>query len=122
MYNSQIVRDLLEERGLKIRDLLDRIGGPANGSFKQAFDLDIRASKLEKLSDFFGVPIDTFFDRTKNNDGPSINVSGNRRSRISVSQEVDAEGSLRALLSEKDKRIAVLEEMISLLKSSKPNE
>ncbi len=105
MYNPQKIIDLLEERRVKARDLLTFLGKNWNGSVSQVVNHDIRVSKIERIADFFQVPIDTFFDR----ETPVLNgvPSNSAAARIS---------DLECLLAEKDKRIALLEDMVSLLK------
>jgi len=46
MYNPQRIIQLLEDRGLKNKDLLDFIGKNWNGSLQQVVNGDIRVSKL----------------------------------------------------------------------------
>ena len=65
MYNGAIIRALLKERKLKIKDLLDGLNMNTGGGLRPLEDADPKASKLEELADFFGVSIDTFFIRDK---------------------------------------------------------
>ena len=114
MDNPQKVMQLLETVGAKNRDLLDFMGKNWNGSLQQVINGDIRVSKLEKIADFFGVPVDTFFDR-----GlvcPSVHIGGVKTHvhNFNVGENCDA---LRALLSEKDKRIQVLEQLVDALQA-----
>ena len=105
MYNPQKIIDLLEERRVKARDLLTFLGKNWNGSVSQVVNHDIRVSKIERIADFFQVPIDTFFDR----ETPALGTSPTSAATARVSD-------LERLLAEKDKRIALLEDMVSLLK------
>ncbi|MCM1391117.1 MAG: hypothetical protein NC216_12370 [Bacteroides sp.] len=117
MYNPQIIIDLLNERNIKNSELNEFLGYDRSVSIKQIIVADIRVSKLEKIADFFGVPVDTFFNRTQGNSkGSSVHISQTRRSSISVSQGCGDTASLNRLIAEKDKRIETLEEMVSILK------
>jgi len=117
MYNPQIIIDLLAERGIKNTELNEYLGYDKNAYIKQVIGADIRVSKLEKIADFFGVSIDTFFNRTQSkSNGSSVHISQTRRSSISVSQGCGDTESLNRLIAEKDKRIGTLEEMVSILK------
>lgn len=60
MYNPLKIAQLLKERELKSKDLMEYIGYKVQGGLIHSVGGDIRASKLEKIADFFGVPIDTF--------------------------------------------------------------
>ena len=105
MYNPQKITDLLEARRVKARDLLTFLGKNWNGSVAQVVNHDIRVSKIERIADFFQVPIDTFFDR-------ETTILGEPQSTSAAARISD----LERLLVEKDKRIALLEDMVSLLK------
>lgn len=109
MYNPQRIKDLISKHGIKNKELLVYIGKNWNGSIDAIIKGDIRASKLEKIADFFGVPIDALFDRNCPDNRP-FNLqqqSQNNESEIAV---------LKELIKEKDKRIESLNEIISLLK------
>lgn len=121
MFNKQIIYDLLEERGILHKELLEYLGKNYNGSLKQILDGDIKASNLEKMADFFGVSIDTFFDRTSSNNGIMVGGVGNKVHHLSVNSALNKEKeNLEALIEEKDKRIKILEDMIELLKVQIP--
>lgn len=120
MYNAQKIYQLLEDRKLKHKDLLDYLGKNQNGSLNQLLRGDLKASNVEKIADFFGLPVDFFFDRNPENSG--VNISGNRNHvhDFSINHTLAAENkNLEALIEEKDKRIRILEEMIELLKKDK---
>lgn len=118
MYNPQRIIQLLEDRGLKNKDLLDFIGKNWNGSLQQVVNGDIRVSKLEKIADFFQVSIDEFFDRNISVEGVYSSVSNNHLHHINVGM-TDKCRSLERIIAEKDARIATLEEMVAILKSTK---
>ncbi len=115
MYNPNKINELLEESGASKKQLLDYMGKNWNGSLKNIITGDIRVSKLEKIADFFGVPVDAFFDREPANFGLRIGGARNNVHHFSVGSDTQA---LQQLIDEKDKRIKVLEEMIEILKAS----
>lgn len=123
MFNPQKVKDLLNEAGLKYNELLKYMGKNWNGSLDYVLKGDIRVSKIEMIADFFGVPIDTFFDRDSSNNGVVVGGKGNRVHHFSVNSNVAALEKLEALvkeketlIEEKEKRIKVLEEFNESLK------
>lgn len=124
MYNPQKVRELLFDLRIKNKDLLNYLGKNWNGDLEHVITGDIRVSKIEKIADFFGVPIDFFFDRDSANNGVIVGGVGNRVHHFSVNPDKAAREKLEAslaekdtLIAEKDKRIKSLEEIIDLLKS-----
>ena len=48
MYNPQKIKDLLKERGLRGKDLLQYLDCGANGSISQVIARGIRVDRLEK--------------------------------------------------------------------------
>lgn len=116
MYNYQIILDLLEKNKIKNKELLEYLGKNWNGSLPQIIDADIRASKLERIADFFGVPIDTFFERESVNNGVLITGKHNQIHHFSVGLSADERKNYETLLAEKDSRIAALEDTIKILK------
>ena len=116
MYNPQKIIDLLKSRNLSQKELLQYIGKNWNGSLNGVVTGDIRVSKLERIADFFGVPVDEFFDRNQKVNG--VTVSGVRNNVHHFSVKTNRE-ALQALIEEKDKRIKILEEMVALLKEKK---
>ena len=123
MFNPQIVLMLLEQNNIPHKDLLDYLGKNHNGSLKQILRGDVKASNLEKFSEFFGVPVDTFFEREPSNPGVVVGGRGNRVHHFSVNSNVAAIEKLEALvkeketlIEEKEKRIKVLEEFNESLK------
>lgn len=114
MYNHLKVIELFEKRGIRRKDLMEYLGKNYAGSLEQLVQGDIRASKLEKIADFLCVPIDTFFDREDSNYGVNI---GGVKSHVHDFQINNATKSMEALIEEKDKRIQLLEDMVSMLKA-----
>lgn len=115
MFNPQIVRDMIKHRGLKNVELLRGLGKTWNGSLDLLLKGDIRVSKIEQIADFFGVPIDTFFDRDPSVKivYPGLGIDKAEEERLAAENQ-----ALQALLEEKDKRIKVLEEIVDLLRAS----
>lgn len=116
MYNPQKIIDLLNQTGVTNKTLLDYLGKNWNGSLTSIIKGDIRVSKLEKIADFFGVPVDEFFDREPAVTGVRVGGVRNNVHHFSVSTDPTA---LQQLIEEKDKRIALLEDMVSILKGEK---
>lgn len=121
MYNPRKVIELIEASGVRGKELLDYIGKNWNGSVEAVIKGDIRVSKLEKIADFFGVPVDTFFDRDTTNNGVLVGGVRNRVHHFSMGPTISDINNLQALIAEKDKRIAALEEIVALLKKQQPN-
>lgn len=126
MYNPQKVIDLLQSSGAKNRDLLDFMGKNWNGSVAQVINGDIRVSKLEKIADFFGVPVDYFFDRDQDNFHLKIGGVLNHIHDFHIGPGAENTGAMarilkekEALIIEKDKRIELLEDMVEFLKGSR---
>lgn len=116
MYNPQKIIDLLNQTGVSNKTLLDYLGKNWNGSLTSIIKGDIRVSKLEKIADFFGVPVDEFFDREPAVNGVRVGGVRNNVHHFSVSTDPSA---LQQLIEEKDKRIALLEDMVAILKGEK---
>jgi len=117
MYNGRVINVMLKERGLKAKDLLEHLHIKSNGSISALVRGNPTAERLEALADFFEVPIDTFFARKQNF---GYNVVGNRNNvgYVTIGELQGKNESLEKIIEEKDKRIALLEEMIELLKSN----
>lgn len=116
MFNPKIVYDLLEEKGLKHKDLLNHLGKNQNGSLKQLFSGDIKASNIEKIADFLEVSIDLLFERSSSNNQVVVAGVGNKVHNFNNQASDEYRKSLEALMVEKDKRIKNLEDMIEILK------
>ena len=94
MFRGDRIQELLKERKKTQKDLYEAIRLSAVGLKKV---LDLRASNLDKIADYFELPIDYFFDREI-----EINKEG-------YSQEAQTEIKLlREILSEKERLIQVL--------------
>lgn len=122
--NRQRIQDLLDATGKKRAELMEYMGTADTISINQLIKGDIRASKLEKLADFFHVPIDFFFDRDATNFGVQIGGENNKVHHFSVGSDANEIMRLQEIIIEKDKLIEekerhnkTLQEMIELLKS-----
>lgn len=118
MYNGNIINELLVSQKKKAKDLLMYLETNTNGSLTQIVSGNPSAKRLEKIADFFGVSIDTFFIRESPYAG--INGCGNPNviASFQIGQLEAKTKNLQAMIDEKDKRIALLEEMIDVLKKS----
>lgn len=126
MYNGQIVNDLLKQRKLKVSDLNAYLHVKSS-SISQLTDGNPTASKLEKVADFFGVPMDIFFQRNIYLAPGSNTVNGNSNvvGNVNSSREQELSTKIKSLetllkekdklIEEKDKRIQVLEDMVKIL-------
>ena len=81
MYNGQVINVLLKERGLRAKDLLEHLQLQSNGSITSLVKGNPTAERLEKIADFFDVPIDTLFQRAKSY---GYNVIGNSNNVASI--------------------------------------
>lgn len=115
MYNGQVISVMLKERGLRAKDLLDYLQIKSNGSLSALVHGNPTAERLEKIADFFEVPIDSLFSRSKSF---GYNVVGNRNNvgYVTIGELRGRNEGLEKIIEEKDKRIALLEEMVTLLK------
>ncbi len=97
MFKGDRIQELLKERKKTKKDLYEAIGLSAVGLKKVLDGADLRASNLEKIADYFELPIDYFFDR-------EIEID-----KEGYSQEAQKEIKLlREILSEKERLIQVL--------------
>lgn len=116
MYNGSIIKALLKERNLKIKDLLEGLNMNTGGGARPLVEGDPKASKLEEMADFFGVSIDTFFIRNKQ---PHISVVGNSNNVacLTIGALEEKTANLQTLIDEKDKRIELLETVNEMLRN-----
>lgn len=111
MYNGNIIKGLLTSQRKRAKDLLEYLQINTNGSLTQIVNGNPTAERLEKIADFFGVSIDTFFERESNYAGISTAENPNVVATLQISK-------LESIIEEKDKRIAILEDMIEVLKAN----
>lgn len=115
MYNGQVINLLLKERGLRAKDLLEYLQLQTNGSITSLVKGNPSAERLEKIADFFDVPIDRLFKRAKSY-GCNVNESSIDVTSITIGELKGKVQAQDRIIEEKDKRIALLEDMIALLK------
>lgn len=115
MYNGQVINVLLKERGMKAKDLLEHLQLQTNGSISSLVRGNPTAERLEKIADFFDVPIDALFQRNKSY-GYNVVGNSNQVANITIGELRGKAKSLEQIIEEKDKRIALLEDMVELLK------
>lgn len=112
MYNGNIIRQLLVEKNIPNKELLKYLGTEANASLAQIVNGNPTVKRLEKVADFFGVSMDVFFEREKPFKAyPSAHGDNEQQYKEKIAL-------LERLLEEKDKRIALLEQMNQLVNSA----
>ena len=115
MYNKDRIRELLEERKIKIKDFMEGVGAKSNSLAQFERDgANPTADTLEKIADFFQIPIDELFNREM----PGYNIVGNDNNvaNITINSLNSNIESLEAIIEEKDKRIRLLEDMVEMLR------
>lgn len=114
MYNGEIIKDLLRQQGKRAKDLLAALEVNTNGSLSQLIkNANPTADRLEKIADFLNIPIDALFVREQPH-GYNIVGNGNNVANITIGTLKDKVQDQRSIIAEKDKRIALLEEMVEL--------
>ena len=63
MYNGEKIAELLREKGLKKKDLMNALGWHSTNQVQQVIDGNPRADTLEAICNFLEVPLDTLFIR-----------------------------------------------------------
>ena len=130
MYNGRIIKHLLEINKIPNKDLLmylgyNREGG--NSSLTQIMDGNPTVKRLEPVADFFKVSMDVFFHRNVPFTPLAGNVVGNGNAvgtgnSVMTAKENECQRRIEALerlIEEKDKRIEVLEMLVTALKSQR---
>jgi len=117
MYNGKRIKELLDERGLNNSALLSALGlDPRKNSLKTIISGNPTASRLEKVADFFGVPIDEFFIR-EYDPAPSLteaDVSRLKELEQDVAQRDNVLQLKDEIIREKEERIKLLEALNSV--------
>ena len=115
MYNGEIIRDLLKQQGKKAKDLLAALEVNSNGSISQFVkDANPTARRLEIIADFLEVPIDALFQREHNHSGYNVVGNGNHVANITIGTLKGKLQDQQQIITEKDKRIQLLEEMLEM--------
>lgn len=119
MFNGGKIAKLLEDRKLTKKSLIDYVGITGPGLDQMIARGNLRAQNLEKIADFFNVPIDYFFDREISefsiNIGHQVNGNGSVVGDISVSEYKKEIDHLNQLLKEKQSIIEEKERTIQIL-------
>lgn len=114
MLNGRKIEKLIEEYNVSKQDLSDATGMSRTTLY------NILCSKrspscenVEKIADYFKVPIDSFFDRsveiTGNKVGHSVNGNGNNVSGNILLNECQKENEhLKEIIAEKERTIQIL--------------
>ena len=113
MFIGERINKLLEERKITKVNLYTSIGISGPGLDKMIAGANVRVGSLEKIADFFNVPIDYFFDRELDNAhiniGHHVNGIGNNVSGDITLSECQKElAHLQQLLEEKERNIQIL--------------
>ena len=130
MYNGLIIEQLLDDRKIQKKVILDYLGIPREGggtALKQIMTGNPTVKRLEPVADFFQVSMDVFFNRNVPFSPLASHVVGNGNAvgtgnSIITPQENESQLKIEALerlLEEKDKRIKVLEMLVTALQSNK---
>ena len=130
MCNGLIIEQLLDARKIQKKVILDYLGIPREGggtALKQIMTGNPTVKRLEPVADFFQVSMDVFFNRNVPFSPLASHVVGNGNAvgtgnSIITPQDNESQLKIEALerlLEEKDKRIKVLEMLVTALQSNK---
>lgn len=124
MFIPNRIEQLLEERKVTKVYLAQQIGVSLAGLKKMIAGNSLPSvEKVEKIADFFNVPMDFFFDREAErisvNIGHQVSGTGNITGDISLNECQKELEHLKEIIKEKDKIIEEKERLIQILLSSK---
>lgn len=106
MFKGQRITDLLIEKRKKKKDLYDYLDITPVGLDSIIKGSNVRAGNLEKIADFFQLPIDYFFDRDVKWDTPQKEETvQDENETMSLYQE---NIYLKKILEEKERTIQIL--------------
>ena len=108
MYNGNKIKELLAEQGRSNKDLLEYLGVSYNSSITQLTNGNPSVRKIEKIADFFGVSIDTFFIRDTSDNNKEVTDKDIKSLENKILY-------LEKLLKEKERNIQLLEKLNELL-------
>ena len=118
MYNGLILKELLKQQNKKQVDLIRYMNWNGSGSVASFINRNPTASQLEKVADFFGVSIDTFFIR-QGSEAQKNNVIGNGNTVGNISINDAALNTENEFLKDKikqlEKQIEILEKFNKVL-------
>ena len=113
MFIPSKIEQLIIDNKLTKKSFCEKVSISVQGLDNILKGADLGSSKLERIADFFKLPIDYFFDRDINH----VNGNGNKVSGdITLSECKNELEKLRLLIKEKEERIKDKDEMIALLK------
>ena len=113
MYNGNKIKELLQQRKIANKKLIEYMGWRGNGQLHHVVDPDSAnptARILERIADFFQVPIDTFFDR----DVPAHAYKSGLPSNNPIEALKKEIEYLQSLCLEKDKRLELQQQLIDM--------
>lgn len=120
MYNGQVINKLIENSGLKKTELLSQLDMQYK-SLQTIIEGNPTVKSLEKIADFFKVPMDYFFDRKIEISDPTLSITGNGNKvqhgdgNVMIETQAKEIEHLNQLLAEKEKAIADKERTIQIL-------
>lgn len=120
MYNGQIINRLIEKSGLRKTELLSQLDMQYK-SLQTIIEGNPTVKSLEKIADFFKVPMDYFFDRKIEISDPALSITGNGNKvqhgdgNVMIETQAKEIEHLNQLLAEKEKAIADKERTIQIL-------
>lgn len=121
MLKHKIISDLIEQRKMTKISLANYIGLTIGGLENILKGSDVRASNLEKIADFFNLPIDHFFERnitpetsseTTIHIGHKVGGSKNVLGDITMSECKKEIEHLQILLKEKDTQLELMKNQL----------
>jgi transcriptional regulator with XRE-family HTH domain len=124
MFIPNRIEQLLEERKVTKVYLASQLGISIAGLKKMIAGNSLPSvDKVEKIADFFKVPMDFFFDRGVErisvNIGHQVSGTGNITGNISLNECQKELGHLQEIIKEKDKIIDEKERLIRVLMDKK---
>lgn len=120
MYNGQVINKLIENSGFKKTELLSQLDMQYK-SLQTIIEGNPTVKSLEKIADFFKVPMDYFFDRKIEISDPTLSITGNGNKvqhgdgNVMIETQAKEIEHLNQLLAEKEKAIADKERTIQIL-------
>lgn len=113
MYNGQKINQLIDKSGLKKTDILAQLDMQYK-SLQTIIEGNPTVKSLEKIADFFKVPMDYFFDRSVEIYDPTLSITGNGNKvqhgdgNVMIESQAKEIEHLQQLLAEKERMIQVL--------------
>lgn len=113
MYNGQKINELIGKSGLKKTEFLAQLNMQYK-SLQTIIEGNPTVKSLERIADFFKVPMDYFFDRNIEISDPSLSITGNGNKiqhgdgNIMIETQAKEIEHLQQLLAEKERTIQIL--------------